>query len=287
MVNKYPFPLWVAGVSFLALPAAADAQAPAAVRPTGPAYQIVLRSRSAEGLPERNKDGQTAGGNVDVVQTRPDMVTFWMRGVAVAAAEQWKGGKASIHFHLHQEFEIVPLRTGLHPPRLSLEGVLIGTLQSTPLKGGGPAGQGPACASVSSGGEPLLQFCIDPHGVQKGQRLFVNDEAGPFELVVVPGGYCLDQSFDISAEQPYRPCPPRPSGAGAFFDPTPRLDARWSYLLNPFRAVPSRDFGFTAVIRVTEDVPPGETPPAKAGTERLPPPKVVNPTNPPAEGEQR
>jgi hypothetical protein len=231
---------------------------PAPDHATSLPYRIVLRSRNGEVFPQRNKDGQTAGGNIDVVQTRPDQVTIWMRGAAVAGAEQWKGGKASMHFELHQEFEVVPARPGLRPPRLSLEGRLVGTLQSTLKKEGGTAGQGPACASINCEGEPVLQLCLQGHGVKKGQRLFVNDEEGPFEMVVLPGHYCLDQTFDLSAEQPYHPCQRLGAGAGAFFDPAPRLEARWNYLLTPFGAVPSRDFGFAAVVRVSEDLPPEE-----------------------------
>ncbi len=293
MLDKRPWRRVIAWAAFLAplaaagrTPAAeAPAAAPVAVRATGVPYQIVLRSRSGEVVPERTKDGQTAGAHISVVQTRPDLVTFWMRGAVMAGAEQWKGGRAAMHFTLHQDFEIVPTRSGLRPPRLSLEGVLIGTLQSTPVKVGGSATQGPACASINSGDATLLHFCIPAHGVTSGERLFVNDEQGPFEMAVLPGGYCLNQTFDLSAEQPWHHCRHLGSGAGAFFDPTPRLEARWNYLLTPFRAVPSRDFGFAAVVRVTEEpAPPGAA--GKEGTERLPAPKPVKPTQPPGEAEQ-
>jgi RimJ/RimL family protein N-acetyltransferase len=42
--------------------------------------------------------------------------------------------------------------------------------------------------------------------------------------------------------------------AVADFDPAPQLDAFWADALKPFRAVPRKEFGFTVVVRVVEDL---------------------------------
>jgi hypothetical protein len=263
----------------------ADGQAAVRRRPIAdpavPPYVIVLRSRNGAVVPERTRDGQTAGGHIDVIHTTPERVIFWMRGAVVAGAEQWKGGQAAMHFTLEQDFEVVPTRAGLRPPRLTLEGVLIGTLLST-LKAGGTATQGPALASVVSGDQTILGITLNPHEVHCNQRLFVNDRAGPFEQVVVPGNYHLSQKFDLAAVQPWNHCQHLGEGVSAIFDPTPRLEPRWSYLVVPFRAIPSREFGFAAVVRVVEAVPPAAAAPAPESepTERLPPPRPEKPVRP-------
>jgi hypothetical protein len=246
--------------------------------PAAPAYVLVLRSRGSNVVPQRTRDGQTAGGHIDVVHVTPDRVVFWMRGAVVAGAEQWKGGQASMHFTLEQDFEVVPTRAGLHPPRLILDGVLIGALHST-LKAGGTATQGPAAASVVAGRQPILAITLKPHEVHCGQRLFVNDREGPFERVIAPGGYHLSQAFDLAAVQPWNHCQHLGEGAGAFFDPLPHLEPRWWYLVAPFRTVPCRDFGFAVVLRVAEDIPLAAGPAAPDDTERLPAPRPVAPAN--------
>ncbi len=261
---------------------AAVRKRPVVTDPAVPPYVLVLRSRNGAVVPERTKDGQTAGGHIDVLHTTPDRVIFWMRGAVVAGAEQWKGGQASMHFTLEQDFEVVPTRTGLRPPRLTLEGVLIGTLLST-LKAGGTATQGPAAASVVCGDQTILGLTLNPHEVQCNQRLFVNDRAGPFEQVVAAGGYHLSQKFDLSAVQPWNHLQHLGEGVSAIFDPAPRLEPRWSYLVVPFRAIPSREFGFAVVLRVVEAVPPiaaAPTPPAEPPTEQLPPPRPEKPVRP-------
>jgi hypothetical protein len=248
---------------------------------TTPPYRILLRSRSGEVTPERVKDAQTGSGHIDILQREPDELVVLMRGAVVAGSDQQKGGAATMHFVLDQDFEVVPTRTGLRPPMLTLVGQVIGTLQST-AKGGGAAEQGPACAAVNSAGQPVLQFCIKPHAVAGGQELFVNDRTGPLEAPVVPGLYCLHQTFEISASEPWSLCHHLGTGAAANFDPDPRLDARWNNILKPFRAVPHRDFGFGVLVRVLETplptgAAPGQLPapapaPGKAG-ERLPAPR--------------
>jgi hypothetical protein len=234
--------------------------------------------------PERVKDAQTGSGHIDILQREPDELVVLMRGAVVAGSDQQKGGAASMHFVLDQDFEIVPTRTGLRPPMLTLVGQAIGTLQST-AKGGATAAQGPACAAVNAAGQPVLQFCIKDHAVAGGQELFVNERMGPFEAPVAPGPYCLHQTFELSASEPWSLCHHLGTGAAANFDPDPRLDARWNNILKPFRAVPHRDFGFGVLVRVLETplptcAAPGELLPAPApaprpgkGGERLPAPR--------------
>jgi hypothetical protein len=217
-----------------------------------PPYQIILRSRKGEVAPRKDRDGQTGGGSIEVVQRDLDTVMFLMRGAVVAAAEREKGGTATMEFVLDQDFEIVPTRLGLRPPRLSLAGLVIGTLQSVG-KAGGSAEQGPACASVNSGGNTLIQFCIQPHSIGTRERLFVNEREGPYELSVAPGGFCLHQTFSLSATQPWEWCHHLDSAVGAIFDPDPRFEARWGHVLRPFRGVPHQDFGFGVVLRVVEE----------------------------------
>jgi hypothetical protein len=252
-----------------------------------PPYQIILRSRAGEVVPERYKDAATGGGYIEVVQREPDEVRVLMRGAVVAGREQYHGGSAAMHFVLNQDFEIVPTRAGLRPPRLLIVGQVIGTLQSK-VKGGGTAEQGPACAAVNMAGVPVVKFCTKPHSVSAGQKLFVNDREGPFERVVVPGAYCLNQTFELSANQPEEHCGHMGAAAGAVYDPDPALASRWSDVLRPFRGVPHRDFGFGVVIRVVEDVPP---PGAKVeevpAQETLPPPRPAERNNKSATQEVR
>ncbi len=235
----------------------------AQVEAAEPPYTIVLRSREAVVTPERTKDSQTGGGFIQVTQVEPNTVTTLMRG-AVAARTNHKEGSAAMQFVLNQDFEIVPRRAGLRPPRLILAAWAIGTLNST-LPEGGTAEHGPACAHVRSGGETVLNLWLKPHAVGGGENLLVNDRGGPLEMVVAPGGFCLHQTFAIHAAQGKSHC--HPGRAAAVFDPDPRLDPTWNEVLKPFRAVPHKDFGFRVILRVVEDTqPPGDVP------EILPPP---------------
>jgi hypothetical protein len=239
-----------------------------ASRAADPPYAIVLRSRDSVVTPERSRDSQTGGGFIQVTQVEPNVVMILMRG-AVAAGSGCKDGAASMQFDLHQDFEIVPTRANLRPPRLVLAAWAIGSLQSS-LKEGGTAGHGPACAAVLCGPNPVVNLCIKPHSVGGGENVLVNDRVGPLEAVVAPGGFCLNQTFALNAAQPKSHC--HPGSAAADFDPDPRLDVQWNDVLKPFRAVPHKDFGFRVILRVVEDAPPPGVlvaPPV----ETLPPPK--------------
>lgn len=230
-----------------------------------PPYLIRLRSREGVVTPERTRDAQTGGGFIQVTQVEPNVVMALMRG-AVAAGTGHKDGSAAMQFTLHQDFEIVPTRAARRPPRLVVAGWAIGALDST-LREGGMAEHSPACASIHSGSETLVNLCIKPHGVGGGENLLVNDRVGPVEALVLPGCFSLHQSFAIHAAQGKSHC--HPGSSAAMFDPDPKLDTQWNEVLKPFRAVPHKDFGFRVILRVVEDVPLPLVPPAT----ELPPPR--------------
>lgn len=220
----------------------------------GPPYRIVVRARSAEAAPEANRDGQTSGGYIEVVHRAPGTVLILMQGAVVAGSEQHHSGSAALRFVLDQELEIVPTRAGLRPPQLSLAGQVIGTLQAK----GGSAEQGPACAAVVAAGQPLLAVNLKPHAVAGVQNLFVNDREVAPEVTVVPGPYCVHQTFQLCATAPPpAKCvlPPVVPAAAAVFDPDPRLEGPWVQSLRAFRNVPRRDFGFSVLIHVSEAPP--------------------------------
>src|SRR5262245_39488539 len=162
--------LLLASLAALLSPAAVSAADP----PAGPAYQIVLRSRHAEATPTRTKDAQTGGRSVVVEQPEPNTIVVTMGGAAVAGSE-CHGSAAGIDFHLEQELEIIPTRTGVRPPRVGMVGRVVGTLQVTdPGKCGkakacGTAEQGPAAACLALGGTALLSINVQPSSVVCGQ----------------------------------------------------------------------------------------------------------------------
>jgi hypothetical protein len=228
----------------------------------GPAYHIVLRSRNSDVTPERNRDGQTTGGFVEVVQRTPESFLVVMRGAVIAGSEQNLSGTAAMQFVLNQDFEIVPTRAGVRPPRLALSGQLIGTLEST-QPAGGNAEQAPACAAINAAAQPLLNLCIKPHQVSSCQHLFINQREGAYEAVVAPGGYCLHQTFGLNANAPSpAKCafPRIVPAAAAVFDIEPKVEGRWNYALHTFRTVPHGDFGFSVLVQVVEDPLPSAAP---------------------------
>ena len=244
----------------------APAKAPALVAVPAPPYVILLRSRRAAVTPERSKNSQTGGGFIQVTQVEPNAVMFLMRG-AVATRADHKDGSATMQFDLKQDFEIVPVRTGIRPPQITLSAWVIGALNTTEPEGG-TAEQAPGCAAIASAEGPLLKVCVKPHAVSGRQNMLVNDRCGPLEAPVVPGGYTLHQNFALNASQPKLAC--RPGFACADFDPDPKLDAGWNFVLRPFRAVPHRDFGFHVLLRVVGVVAPPSIP--APHDQLLPPP---------------
>jgi hypothetical protein len=222
--------------------------------PAGPAYQIVLRSRTAPANPTKTKDAQTGGGAVLVEQPEPNTIVVTMTGAAVAGSE-FHGSSAGITFELDQAFDILPTRKGLRPPRIALVGRVVGTLQVTdPGKHGkscGFAEQSTGTACVELGDAPLLSIAVQPASAGPGSPVSVNTKEGPVETVAVPGSYALKQSFAISVSQ--GKCVFNRQYAVADFDPAPQLDGFWADALKPFRAVSRKEFGFKVVVRVVED----------------------------------
>jgi hypothetical protein len=229
--------------------------------PSGPAYQIVQRSRTAEVTPMRNKNAQTGGGSILVEQPEPNTLVVTMAGAAVAGSDchAWS---AAMDFKLEQELEIIPTRTGVRPPRIGMMARVIGTLQTTEgckcTKCCGGAEQDAGVASLTTGETGLLTVTVKPSAVGCGQELAVNHRDGPVECTAGPGCYHLAASFRIAANQTkgvfYR------QAAVADFDPAPQLDGYWADVLKPFRAVPRKDFGFKVVLRVVEDTAPETVP---------------------------
>jgi hypothetical protein len=245
--------LLLAGLVGLCAPAATRA----ADAPPGPAYQIVLRSRSADVTPTRAKDAQTGGGSIVVEQAEPNTVVITMGGSAVVGSD-CHASAAQMVFELEQDLEIVPLHRGARPPRVGIAGRVVGTLQVTDpgkcSKTCGTAEQGPATACLAFGGMGLLTVSVKPSQAACGQELSINHRDGPVECPAAVGCYRLTGSFRIGVTQGkgvwHR------QAAAADFDPGPQLDAFWADVLKPFRAVPRNEFGFKIVLRVVEDTPP-------------------------------
>lgn len=242
----------------------------AADAPSGPAYQIILRSRHAQATPNRTKESQTGGGSIVVDQPEQNTIMVTMGGTVVAGSD-CKGSAASIDFQLEQDLDIQPARSGVRPPRIGLIGQVTGTLVVTEPpecclfggkgceKGCGSAEQGTGTACLTTGGTSLLSINVEPSSVACGNELSINHRAGPVEAGAGSGCYHLSGCFRIAAAQ----------GKGIFhrqyaladFDPAPQLDGFWSNALKPFRAVPRRDFGFRVVLRVIEDSAPAASAP--------------------------
>src|SRR5262245_2188105 len=230
--------------------------------PTGPPttpYQIRLGPRKAQASPTHTHDGQTGGGAIDVQQPLPHVLLITMRGAAVAGTDCKQGAAASLTFELDQELIVTPTRPGLRPPRLGIAARVVGTLDTSDKgKGCGSAEQGEACATVLAGGHSVLDVCVPAQAAGAGEKLFLNNRAGPVEVVIAPGCFNLHQTFAISATQSKSLC--HKAASAADFDPSPRLDPKWDGPLKAFRAVPRTDFGFRVVVWVIEDPAPAAGP---------------------------
>jgi hypothetical protein len=225
-----------------------------------PAYQIVLRSRHAQVLPDKDNKAQTGGGSIVVEQPELNTIVITMGGSAVAGSGCHGCSNAGLTFELAQDLDIVPLRANVRPPRVGMIGRVVGTLQVTePGKYGhasGSAQQGPASACLSTAGMSVLALDVEPSAVACGQKLAVNHQYGPVEAPVASstsesGCYRLSATFGVSANQQKGVFNRR--YAVADFDPAPQLDPFWADALKPFRAVPRNEFGYKLVLRVVED----------------------------------
>lgn len=226
--------------------------------PADAAYQIVLRSRNAQVTPTKFELAQTGGGSILVTQAEPNTIVVTMSGSSVVGSG-CRPSNAAIHFDFAQDFDIVPRREGVRPPRLGLIGRVIGTLQVTDQRNlkcdQAIAAQGPASANVMFGGTNLLCVGLEPTMVGNGQEVAINQQCGPVEApaIVSPQGcgyFRLVATFDIGANQSKGVFNRR--FAVADFDPAPQLDPFWADALKPFRAVPRSEFGFKLALRVVE-----------------------------------
>jgi hypothetical protein len=229
---------------------------------SGPAYQIVLRSRHAQVFPINDRRSQTGGGSIVVEQPELNTIVVTMGGSAVAGSSRC-GSNAGMNFELIQDLDIIALRANVRPPRVGMVGRVVGTLQVTePGNFGhvsGRAQQGPATACLSIAGVNVLSLDVEPTTVACGQKLSVNHQTGAVEAPITAssygtGCYRLTASFGLGADQDKGVFHRR--FAVADFDPAPQLDAFWADALKPFRAVPRNEFGYTLVLRVVEDTAP-------------------------------
>lgn len=222
------------------------------------AYRIVLRSRESQATPQLGKTSQTGGGSIVVEQPSPDTVIIRLGGSA-AAGSNCHCSNAAINFAMVQDLEVVAAREGVRPPRLGMMGRLVGTLTVTEAEkwqhAEGAALQGPATAALWCCENSILALELPASGAACGQKVAINNQAGPCEAQGVAGCYRLTANFQVEANQ----------GKGVWhrqyavadFDPAPQLDAFWADGLKTFRAVPRNEFGFTVVLRVVEETAVG------------------------------
>lgn len=235
----------------------ADGPAPTGNVPSTGAYQIVLRSRNADATPYREKGAQTGGGAIEVEQPEPNTIVIRMTGSA-ASSSLGHGSKSGIRFHLLQDFEIVPTRSGIRAPRIGMVGKVVGTLQGTKdprshrQGGSSSATQGPASAWIAgSSGDTILSVDVENEVTCHGGEKSINHRCGPVEILTEAGAYQLTSDFEIATQQSSDLLYHR--YAVADFAPAPQFDPLWRDALKPFRAVPRKDFGYTLVVRVVED----------------------------------
>lgn len=215
---------------------------------TAPPVSITLRKRHGHATPVLSGCVHTGGGTVDVQQPSPDTVIVTLTGVAVAYCGP-HGALASMTFDVEQCFEVVFDNPKLKKAKMTLEARAIGVLRSHCK--GGTAEFSNACATVTSGPNPVLSLCLEPHGVAGGDNLSVNDHDGPISSPVVAGNYNLCQKFTVTATAPkcLLPC----KAPSVEFAPDPALNPLWISAREPFRGVQKKDFGFQIILKVAED----------------------------------
>lgn len=241
--------------------------------PTAPSISIVLGPRHGHVIPERRGCTHTGGGNIDVAQPTPDVLTVTMSGAAVAygAVRQASAAQA---FELEQCFELSFDNPKIKKGKLTMEGRVIGLLRSHCTKDS--AAYDNACAAVALNGTELLRLCVPPHSVGDKQNLGVNDHDGPYSVPVVPGKYVLRQTFRISATAHPTLVPTK--GPSAEFAPDPALDPLWLSYKEPFHGAVKKDFGFQLVLKVAEETEAGKTEATEQpAREKLPEPNPVKP----------
>ncbi len=227
--------------------------------PVPPPASITLKARHGHVTPLRNGFTHTGAGTIDIAQPSPDTVVVTMTGVAVAGGHPCKDSVATLTFDLEQCFEVSFDSPKLKRAKLVMEARVIGLLRSH-AKGGGSAGEGPGCATVTCGPASLLTVCAPEHSVGGGESLSINDHDGPVEGPVTPGTYTLHQTFVVTAAHPRAVLPCK--AASAEFAPDPALDPLWISYWEPFHGAVKKDFGFQVILKVAEDT--GNGSPAQA-----------------------
>ena len=85
---------------------------------------------------------------------------------------------------------------------LRMAGRVVGILNTShDGKGGSDAEFGEACASVAADCQDVLTLCVPDQLAAGGQKLFLNNRAGPLDAPVVPGCYALRQTFHLGASE--------------------------------------------------------------------------------------
>lgn len=246
---------------------------------TAPSISIVLGPRHGHVIPERHGCTHTGGGNIDIAQPTPDVLTVTMSGAAVAYGSICPAMAAQA-FDLEQCFELSFDNPKVKKGKLTMEARVIGLLRSHCPKDG--AAYDNACADVSAGPTSLLHLCVPPHAVGGKQALSVNDHDGPNSVPVVAGKYVLRQTFHVSATAHPYIVPVK--GPSAEFAPDPAIDPLWLSYKEPFHGAIKKDFGFQLILKVAEDSEPEKSEngakderPQLPGREKLPEPTPVKP----------
>jgi hypothetical protein len=182
-----------------------------------------------------------------VAQPSPDTVVITMSGAAVAYGSVCDA-YASHHFDFEQAFEVSFDNPKLKKAKLTVEGRVIGLLRTHGRHDS--AGYDNAGSNIVSGPTTLLSVSVPPHSVGGGENLSVNDHGGPVSVPIVPGRYCLRQSFIVSTTaHKCLFC----KGPSAEFAPDPALDPLWLSYKEPFHGAIKKDFGFQIILKVAEE----------------------------------
>ena len=225
----------------------------------------------ATGVPGKDCDGRTGGGNIQVRQPAPDTLIFRMSALAKAGCNPFGPAVANFDFQLSQCFTVVYDGPQPRPAVLQIQGYAFGLLRS-PKKGS--AALAGACASLKGGDEAgpvLASFCLPTRAVGPGQNESVYLRSERLCVPAPPGCYTLDQSFHISATGSKYGFPGY--GPSADFSLGGEPMAAFGNNRDPFEGVTRRDFGFFVVVKVV----PAGGPEDHAG---MPPPR-------PAEGKDK
>jgi hypothetical protein len=232
--------------------------------PATPPVSFTLGPRHGHVTPTRSGRTHTGGGNIDVAQPSPDTLLITMTAAAVAYGSACDASAAQ-NCDLEQAFEINFDNPKLKNAKLTMEGRVIGLLRTHGKND--TASYDNACASVVIGPTPLVSLCVPSHAAVGGQNLAVNDHAGPLSVPIVPGKYCLRQTFVVSVLA--HKCLVG-KGPSAEFAPEPAIDPLWISCREPFHGAIKKDFGFQILLKVAEDTEPTDS--SKKEAEPLPPP---------------